>query len=174
MVAGPGAGDGELSLQKEEISMSDSQFTVRLEQIKDFEFKVAFDWPDVDDIVADEPEPLGTQKGPNASRLLAAAVANCLTASLYFCLKKSRVEVDGFRAEVQGEIIRNESKRLRIGGFRVRIEAPVTGAEGKKLDRCLGLFEDFCVVTASVRQGIPVEVEVVDREGDLLFSSREE
>lgn len=154
--------------------MSDTRFTIHLEQVKDFEFKVAFDWPEVDDLVVDEPEPLGTQKGPNASRLLAAAVANCLTASLYFCLKKSRVEADGFRAVVEGEIIRSENKRLRIGGFRVRIEAPVSSEEGKKLHRCLNLFEDFCVVTASVRQGIPVEVEVVDRDGELMFSSQEE
>jgi hypothetical protein len=28
--------------------------------------------------------------------------------------------------------------------------------------RCLAQFEDFCVVTESVRRGIPVRVKVVD------------
>ena len=154
--------------------MAESELSVRLEQVKDYEFKVIFDWPGVDEMVVDEPAPLGTQKGPNASRLVAAAVANCLTASLYFCLQKSRVEVEGFRAQVQGEMVRNEKKRLRIGGFRVRIEAPVAGEDRQRLDRCLGLFEDFCVVTASIRHGIPVQVEVVDRQGDVLFSSQGE
>jgi uncharacterized OsmC-like protein len=154
--------------------MSDAEFTIRLEQIEDFQFKVAFDWPEVDDLIVDEPEPLGTQKGPNASRMLAVAVANCLTASLYFCLQKSRVEAHGFQARVTGSIVRNENKRLRIEGFKVRIEAPLDGdaKEDAKLRRCLGLFEDFCVVTASVRQGIPVSVEVVDRDGETLFSSQ--
>jgi hypothetical protein len=36
------------------------------------------------------------------------------------------------------------------------------------LPRCLDLFEDFCVVTASVRQGIPVTVEVVGPAGEVL------
>ena len=38
------------------------------------------------------------------------------------------------------------------------------------MERCLGQFEDFCVVTQSVRQGIPVTVEVVDAAGKLVFS----
>jgi hypothetical protein len=28
------------------------------------------------------------------------------------------------------------------------------------VSRCLGLFEDFCIVTESVRQGVRVDVEV--------------
>ena len=37
--------------------------------------------------------------------------------------------------------------------------------------RCKDLFEDFCVVTASIRQGIPVEVELMDGAGTLLHRS---
>lgn len=29
-----------------------------------------------------------------------------------------------------------------------------------RVGRCLGIFEDFCIVKESVRQGIPVSVEV--------------
>jgi len=28
------------------------------------------------------------------------------------------------------------------------------------LERCRGLFEDFCIVTASVREGVKVDVEL--------------
>jgi len=33
-----------------------------------------------------------------------------------------------------------------------------------------GLFEEFCVVTASVRQGIPVKVDVY-ADGELVYSA---
>jgi uncharacterized OsmC-like protein len=143
-------------------------FTIRLEQRKDFEYNVKFDWPEVPDLLTDEPEPLGGQKGPNASRMVAVAVANCLCASLWFCLKRSKNEPGGVKAEVTGNVARNEQKRLRISDFAVRIE--LSGVEDpSKLERCLGLFEDYCVVTASIRQGIPVSVEVYDDTGTKLM-----
>jgi len=109
-------------------------------------------------LALDEPEPLGQGSGPNASRLVAAATANCLAASLLFCLRKSRVDVRGLRAEVEARLTRNEKGRLRIGGLSVTLR-PELG-EGGSLGRCPELFEDFCVVTQSLRQGIPVDVRI--------------
>ena len=144
-----------------------AQLTVSMEQIEDYEFKVKFDWDDVAELTMDEPEPIGGRKGPNASRVLAAAVGNCLTASLLFCLQKSRVEMTGVKTTVTGSLVRNERKRLRVGGFDARIA--VEGlADVARAQRCLELFEDFCVVTASVRDGIDVNVEVVDEAGTKL------
>lgn len=149
--------------------MSESlSFTISMERVEGLEFRVKFDWPEVEDVILDEPSPLGRQRGPNASRLVAAAVGNCLTASLLFCLQRSKVELGPVRTEVEGSLARNERGRLRIAGFRTRIHLPVAADEREKLARCLGLFEEYCVVTASIRQGIPVEVEVVDRDGRLL------
>ncbi len=154
--------------------MSESMtFKISMERVEGLEFRVRFDWPEVEDVILDEPSPLGHQRGPNASRLVAAAVGNCLTASLLFCLQRSKVDVGPVRTEVEGSLARNERGRLRIAGFRARIHLPVTGDERDKLARCLGLFEDYCVVTASVRDGIPVDVEVVDRDGRSLLVAHE-
>ena len=72
--------------------MSDGgQFTIELEHLQDYEFKVRFDWDKAGDILMDEPAPLGARNGPNASRMLAAAVGNCLSASLMFCVAKAEV-----------------------------------------------------------------------------------
>ena len=145
-----------------------SQFTLHLEQVEDFEFRVRFDWPDVPDLLLDEPAPLGSQAGPNAARLIAAGVANCLSASLLFCLQKSRNSPDGVSARATGSIGRNARGRLRLAGIDVELTLKGDPGDRSRLDRCLGLFEDYCVVTQAVRDGIPVSVRVLDEAGAVL------
>ncbi|MBM3790311.1 MAG: OsmC family protein [Acidobacteria bacterium] len=136
------------------------RFTVHMEQVRDFEFRVKFDKEEFAELRMDEPAPLGSDSAPNASRILAAAVGNCLSASLLFCLRKSHAEVRSIRTDVQVELSRNEQGKLRIGRIAVAIEPEMAAADAAKLERCRELFEDFCVVTQSVRQGIDVRVQV--------------
>jgi uncharacterized OsmC-like protein len=134
---------------------------VSLSLIRDYEFKVSFDTiPAAGDLQADEPAPLGGGNGPNASALLSAAVGNCLAASLAFCLRKSRVELTGLDVRVNTQIVRNDAGRFRIGGIRVHLRPGLAAADPARFARCRELFEDFCIVTASVRQGIPIEISV--------------
>lgn len=141
-------------------------FTITLQQEEGFDFRVKFDWPDNPDLLLDEPEPLGKRHGPNAARLVAAAVGNCLSASLLFCLKTKFKQNPGpLRASVTGQLARNERGRMRIGALQVRIELAEDASALQHLERCMAQFEDFCVVTESIRHGIPVSVEVVDAAG---------
>jgi uncharacterized OsmC-like protein len=142
-----------------------ASFTIELTHVEDYEFRVRFDWPEVPELTLDEPAPLGSQQGPNASRLIAAAVANCLTASLLFCLRKGHAEPKGVNTTVTGRVVRNEKGRLRLGGFEVTI---AVDGDPARMARCLQLFEDYCVVTESVRHGVPVSVRVVDSAGTVL------
>ncbi len=125
-----------------------------------YRFRVRFDEAGIPDLLTDEMPPIGEGKGPNPSRLLATAAANCLAASLLFCLQKARVSVDGLEAEVTTEFTRNEAGRLRIGGLQVKLHPKWTGEAAAKAQRCLDIFESFCVVTESIRHGVPVQVEV--------------
>jgi len=144
------------------------QFTIHLEQEEGYAFRVKFDLKKAEDILMDEPPPLGERNGPNASRLLAAAAANCLSASLMYCLAKEEVPARSITSEATCTLVRNDKKRLRIGRLDVRITAGEAFLASKKLERCMSLFEDFCVVTASLREGIPVAVEVVNEAGEVL------
>jgi uncharacterized OsmC-like protein len=146
-------------------------FKLELEQLQDFEFRVKFDWPGVSELLLDEPAPMGRSAGPNAARLVGAAVANCLSASLLFCLKKFKQTPGRLGAEVTGELARNERGRMRIGRFDVTIRIDGAAAEIGHFDRCLQQFEDFCIVTESIRHGIPVGVRVVDGSGREVFAS---
>jgi organic hydroperoxide reductase OsmC/OhrA len=139
---------------------SEPRFSLTLDRVERYRFDATFDddaWPTVR---LDEPEPLGEGTGPNASRMLGAAIGNCLSASLLFCLDKARVPVGDVTAHVEGRLRRNERGRLRIGEVKVTIRPRVDGVPRSRLARCLELFEDFCLVTQSVREGIDVKVDV--------------
>jgi OsmC-like protein len=148
----------------------ESRFAIELEQQTGYEFRVRFDLPADAQLLLDEPAPLGKGAGPNAARLVAAAVGNCLAASLVFCLSgKFRDQAGPVRAMVSGKLERNERGRFRIGALDVTLGLPQAAAELPHIDRCLAQFEDFCVVTESIRRGIPVTVSVVDGEGRVLL-----
>jgi organic hydroperoxide reductase OsmC/OhrA len=138
------------------------EFTISMKQLENFEFEVRFDKEQYAPLRMDEPEPLGKDAAPNASRVLAAAIGNCLTASLLFCTRKARVELGPMETKIHVKLGRNERGRLRIAGVSVEIDPRFAPGEREKAARCLELFEDFCVVTQSVREGIPVEVRVRD------------
>ena len=135
-----------------------SSFDLTLEQLEGYEFKVGFDKP-YPDLHTDEPPPLGKDSGPNPARMLAIAVVNCLSASLIFCMNKKGEKLAGVKSKVHVELIRNEQKRLRIGKVDVTIQAPVA-RDSEALMACLDGFEDFCIVTQSVREGLKVDVHV--------------
>ena len=96
----------------------------------------------------------------HAAAVLGASIGNCLSASLVFCLRKSRLEPLGVTTHVLTRLMRNEKGRFRVSDIEVDIKPEFSTADPDRLRRCEELFEDFCVVTESVRRGIPVTVKV--------------
>lgn len=135
-------------------------FDLTLRRLENFKFDAEFDGENMSNLLFDEPSPLGEDEGPNAARVLGAAVGNCLSASLLFCLQKARVTVEDMQTDVHGTISRNENKRLRVTALDVRITATIPPEEQARVPRCLKVFEDFCVVSGSVRKGVDINVEV--------------
>lgn len=146
----------------------DDTFTIELARQADFRFETHFDKPALPVLVTDEPPPLGGDAGPNPARLLTVAVANCLSASLLFALRKFKNDPGAMRAVATTRLARNEQNRMRIAGIDVDLHLGVPGAEMKLLDRALEQFEEFCIVTQSVRAAFPVKVRVHDSQGSLL------
>lgn len=148
-------------------------FQVQLERLDGYRFRVDFGEAGVPPLEVDEGPPLGKGAGPNPSRLLATALADCLSASFVFCLSRSKIEVGRLSTSATGTYVRNEEKRLRIGRIDVVLRPELPGSDPAKVQRCLELFEDFCVVTASVRKGLPVGVRVEDASGRVLYESKD-
>lgn len=138
----------------------DGRFNVALTLESGYRFTADFGQADVAPLVVDEASPLGSGQGPNPARLLATAVGQCLGSSLLFCFRKSRIAVRALRVSVSGAYARNERGRLRIADLRVRLTPDVAPDDEPRIGRCLELFEDFCIVTESVRHGIAVDVAV--------------
>lgn len=147
---------------------------LRLEQVRDYEFRIVFEGTALDPLMTDEPPPLGAGTGPNPSRLLLAAIANCLSASLLFAMRKFRNQPGPLQADVIGTLGRNEAGRLRVQNVEVRLQLEATAENLQQLDRILSQFEAFCVVTESVRHGIAVDVRVLDGSGREIHASQHE
>ncbi|WP_348733859.1 OsmC family protein [Rheinheimera texasensis] len=142
-----------------------TEFSVQLRLLDGYKFEI--DFGDAGQLLSDEPPPLGAGEGPNPSRLLAAAVANCLAASLLFAVRKFKEDPGQVQATVVGELERQDG-RWRIGKLQVGLQLGADSATMPHLERALSQFENFCVVTQSVRQGIEVTVQVRDSAGQLL------
>jgi organic hydroperoxide reductase OsmC/OhrA len=145
----------------------ESQITIELHQQADYRFEVRFDHPDIPKLITDETPPLGGDAGPNPARLLGTAVANCLAASLLFALRKFKNDPP-VEASATVSLVRNAQNRLRVGAIDVQLRLGAVASEISTLDRALAQFEDFCIVTQSVRSAVPVSVQVLDRTGAVL------
>ena len=142
----------------------DKQINLTLEQMTDYRFSVHYDGG-VPGITTDEPPPLGTGQGPSPVQLLATAVGNCLSDSLLFALRKFKQNAEPLRTTVSAQVGRNDKNRLRVLEISAQIHLGVAAGEVEHLERILGQFENFCTVTQSVAQGLPIKLSVFDSTG---------
>ena len=150
--------------------MADGERFIRLEQQHDF--RVAITWDEARaPIVGDEPPPLGTGEGPNPSQLLLAAVASCMTDSLFFALRKFALDASPLSSEARAEVGRNAEGRQRVLAIDVRLSLARVPDDAGKLARALAQFEQFCTVGQSVAQGIATRVSVRAPDGRLLHGA---
>ena len=147
--------------------MSESP-SVRLVQQSDYQFAIFYS-EERDPIYGDEPPPLGRSQGATPSQFLLAGVANCLSDSLLFALRKFKQNPEPIETRASCEIGRNAENRLRILAIQVEIRIGVPGGSLENLERVLAQFQDFCTVSSSVSAGIPVNVTVIDSNNQQLY-----
>ena len=99
--------------------------------------------------------------GPNPSRMLGMAILGCLSASFIFCLKKREFNLDNLKAEAEVTIARNEKGFWRVKKIDVDINAEIDDPDTRKrADQCKKMFEQYCIVTQAVREGIDIVVNL--------------
>ena len=147
--------------------MDNKTITVELRQISKFQFMIEFD-EKIPQLLTDEPSPLGEGKGPSPVQLLAAAVGNCLSDSLFYAFLKFHQSPEPIHTIVFADVGRNEEGRMRVLKIEAKLHLGVEADKLEHLDRVLEQFEDFCTVTQSVGQGIPIHTRVLDSKGVIL------
>ncbi|MFM9113603.1 MAG: OsmC family protein [Polynucleobacter victoriensis] len=144
------------------------QPTVKLVQQEDYRFAIHFS-DELPPFIGDEPPPLGRAAGPSPAQLLAAAVANCLSDSLLFALRKFKQSPEPIETIATCQVVRNAENRLRILAIDVELSIGVLASSIENLDRVLAQFQDFYTVSSSINPHIPVHVTVKDISKTVIF-----
>ncbi len=137
-----------------------SEFQTDIEQVQDYEFRVRFDNPEHPELILDAPPPIGRGANVAPSRLLAAAVGHCLASGLLFAARRMQIPAGPISARVRTQIVRNAQGYPRIAGVDVEIDASFPDAAQEQISRLLATFQNFCTVSESIRQGVPISVKV--------------
>lgn len=147
--------------------MVEKTITVELRQRSNYQFGIEFN-EGIPQLMSDEPAPLGEGKGPSPVQMLAASVGNCLSDSLFFALAKFKQKPEPIHTTVNALVGRNAEGRMRVLHIEAKIHLGVEASKLEHLDRALEQFQEFCTVTQSVGQGIPIHIRVMDATGLIL------
>jgi len=141
---------------------SERRFKVQLEHLDGFRFQSQASEDGRlhgDPIYSDEPDPVGEASAQATPALLATALTHCLSASLLETMRHAHVDVRSMAADATAVVALGKEGHPRIRQVDVVIRPQVpTGSP--RLDRCAEVFEKHCTVTASVRDGIQINVKV--------------
>ena len=147
--------------------MAEKTITVELRQRSNYQFDIEFS-EGMPQLMSDEPAPLGEGKGPSPVQMLAASVGNCLSDSLFFALAKFKQKPEPIHTTVNALVGRNAEGRMRVLNIKAKLRLGVKASQLDHLDRVLEQFQEFCTVTQSVGQGIPIHILVMDITGLIL------
>jgi len=150
----------------------DAIISIELEQVHCHCFEARFDDPAIAPLRVDLPAPAGGGAGPDPTRLLGVAIAECLASSLLQALREHGNEAVPLRALASVGLARDAQRQLRVAQVAVDLHL---GAPADALHGLQGVLDHFgarCVVTESLRRAFPIDVRVLDARGTTLKLTR--
>ena len=136
---------------------------ISVEWLEDLTFKLDFLNPVLSELLIDETHDVESSEavGPDPSKLLLAAVMGCLNTSFAFCLKKAKIPLKGMKATGELTSLRNEEGFWRVSKIDIDVSPEIKIEKGiPRMEKCMEIFHDYCTITQSVRQGIPVNFTI--------------
>jgi uncharacterized OsmC-like protein len=132
---------------------------VFLDYTKDLHFKASA--RNFKDFEVDEPVSFhGTDLGPSAVEYLLIGIGGCLGTTFIYCLQKKNIELETFEVVVDGKVSHTgPKKRLRLENVDVDLKfTPKEASSDLEINRCMKEFTKYCVVTNSITNGLPINV----------------
>jgi uncharacterized OsmC-like protein len=132
---------------------------VFLDYTKDLHFKASA--RNFKDFEVDEPVSFhGTDLGPSAVEYLLIGIGGCLGTTFIYCLQKKSIELETFEVVVDGKVSHTgPKKRLRLENVDVDLKfTPKEASSDLEINRCMKEFTKYCVVTNSITNGLPINV----------------
>jgi putative redox protein len=116
-----------------------------------------------DNIQLDEPESFhGTDIGPSPVEYYLIGIGGCLGSTFTYCLQKQKVEIDSLEVVVDGQL-KHASPNMSLQLINIEVELLITVKDGQpsdKIEQCVKTFQDYCVVSNSITQGVPLDVKI--------------
>ena len=114
------------------------------------------------DLYIDERQSIKIRKiGPSPVKLLAISVLGCLVASYSFCLQKRNFSISDLGGSAEVILARNDNNFWRVKKIDIKIKPKIENPEmRKRADQCKKLFEQYCIISESLRNGIVVDVDL--------------
>ncbi len=121
-------------------------------------------------IVIDEPQQFhGDDRGPSSIEYLCVGIGGCMGTSLVYCLKRFKATFSKLAVKAAAEIHHVPPNRmLRVTALHVNFTItpnPATDDNIENIKECYEHFAKYCVVTQSVKQGIPFDIKLKINDG---------
>ncbi|MFW9879020.1 MAG: OsmC family protein [Candidatus Thorarchaeota archaeon] len=116
----------------------------------------------MDNLYIDETDKKEIEKiGPSPAKLLALSVLGCLSASFSFCIQKKNYSLSGFEGKAEVKIARNEKGFWRVKNIDIELNPKIDTPEmRRRADQCRKFFEQYCIISESLRTGFDVNVSL--------------
>ncbi len=131
-------------------------FEAELNWVKNFLFEVTVNgFPK---FFMDELDPVGEDSAPNPADYLLVSVGGCVASSFIYSALKFSIPIKVLRVKVRGKYTRKKGM-VRIGEINVELQVDVAdGNTAENLEPCLNVFRKYCVISESLREGIPINI----------------
>jgi len=135
---------------------------VGLHQEKEMIFKCDLGNLRMDNLYIDESNKKKNEKiGPSPIKLLGLSVLGCLAASFSFCLQKKDFSLSELEGKAEVTIARNEKTFWRVKKIDIELNPKINTPEmRKRADQCREFFEQYCIISESLRTGFEVNVNL--------------